>query len=292
MSTKETGGNRRERRPGQQRPQPKHTPPEVIYTPGKPFHRNRLILRLLTIVAVVLAICMGMSIFFRVDTVYVTGSEKYDPYTIQQASGIEKGDSLLFFGRSGAAAKIINKLHYVRSVRFEVNLPGTVNIIIEEAPTAYAIQSDRNQWWLITADGRVTEQVDMATAANYTSIVGVVLATPQPGQLAVAAENEPEGDTPVVITGADRLRAALAVVQALEANEILGQATSVDVSNLQALEFWYGKQYQVKLGDSQRLNYKIAAAKQAISQMSPYQSGVLDASFTTLPDRVGFYKFP
>lgn len=291
MSTKDNGTSRQSRRPGERKPQLKTNAPEVIYTPGKPFQRSRLILRLLTIVAVVLAICMGLSIFFRVDTVLVTGADKYDPYTIQQASGIEKGDSLLFFGKSGAAARIINKLHYVRSVRFEVKLPGTVNIIIDEAPTAYAIKCDQGHWWLITADGRVVEQTDAAVAGKYTAIEGVVLQSPKVGRQAVAAEPQEQTGMPVVITGADRLNAALNILQALEANEILGQAASINVSNLQALEFWYGKQYQVKLGDAQQLKYKIAAVKQAIAQMSPYESGVLDASFTALPDRVGFHKF-
>lgn len=292
MATKEHNGAGDSRRNRERKPQPKHTAPEVVYTPGKAFQRNRLILRLLTIVAVVLAISMGLSIFFRVDTVEISGAQKYDPATIWSASGIEEGDSLLFFGKAGTAAKIIRQLPYVRSVRFDVRLPGTVHIIVEESPTAYSIRCTEGLWWLITADGRVAEQTDGATAGNYTKILGVELQSPEVGGNAVAAEPVQEGAYPVVITGADRLNTALSIVQTLEKNEILGKAASVDVSNLQDLEFWYGTQYRVKLGNTDRLDYKIVLVKGAIAELSPYETGIMDATLTINPDGIRLLENP
>ena len=292
MSTKDTRSSGTPRRRREKKPEPQHNAPEVVYTPGKAFNRNRLILRLLTIVAVVLALSMGLSIFFRVDKVLVSGTEKYDPHTVQTVSGIQEGDSLLFFGKSAAAARIVSNLHYVRSVRFEVKLPGTVTIIIEESPTAYAIECSQGNWWMITADGRVVEQTDATAAANFTVIEGVKLQSPVIGEPAVALEPVQEGDTPVVITGADRLKAALSVVQALEANEILGQASRVDVSNLQAMEFWYGVRYQIKLGDGSDLSYKIAAAKATIEELGQYNSGVLDVSKWMTTGKVSVNPLP
>ena len=37
--------------------------------------------------------------------------------------------------------------------------------------------------------------------------------------------------------------------------------------------------------------YKIAYMKNAILQMSDYQTGILDVSFTTWPDQVGYTPF-
>ena len=70
----------------------------------------------------VVAMLLGMSIFFKVDTITVTGAQKYSEWTVSQASGLEKGDSLLFFGRAGAAGKIIRQLPFVKSVRFRILL--------------------------------------------------------------------------------------------------------------------------------------------------------------------------
>lgn len=284
MATKENSGANRPRRP--QKTQPRNTAPEVVVTQPKPFVRRRLLMRLLTILAVVIAIGMGLSIFFKVDTITVTGAQKYSEWTVSQASGLEKGDSLLFFGRAGAAGKIIRQLPYVKSVRFRIDLPGTVNIIIEESPVAYTVADSKGKPWLITSEGRVVEQTDAAAAAK---IIGVTLLDPKVGELAVAAETDT--DAIVTTTGADRLQAALEICALLEQNEFLGTVASVDVTSLQAIELWYGQQYQIKLGNTERLDYKIAAVRQAIGQMSNYHTGVLDASFTAFKDSVGYMPF-
>lgn len=289
MPAKENPGASRQRRAT--KTQPKNTVPEVVYTQPKAFNRSRLVMRLLTILAVVMAVGMGLSIFFKVDTITVTGAEKYTAWSVSEASGIEKGDSLLFFGRAGAAGKIISDLPYVKSVRFGIKLPGTVNIIIEESPLAYSVKDTAGNWWLITSEGRVVEPTDGVTAMSTTSITGITLRSPVAGELAVAEEKTVAEGELVTATNADRLQAALEVFRQLEKNEVLGKVATVDVSSLRSIEMWYGTQYQVKLGNVSSMDYKIAAVKQAIAQMSQYQTGILDASFTTFPDKVSYTPF-
>lgn len=287
MSENERG---RARRPGRRaaKSQPKTNAPKVVYTPAREFNRGRLVLHIVTLTAVAFAIFLGLSIFFKVEKVVVSGAEKYSDWTIYEVSGIKEGDSLLFFGQASAGSKIIDALPYIQKVHFDIELPGTVHIIVEEAPVGYALQAEDGSWWLMTAQGRITEQWGTAAPSKYTAVYGVALKAPTVGAAAVAAEAGEEGTS---VTGADRLSAALQILQQLEANEMLGKVASVDVSNLQALQMWYGTRYQVKLGDSGNLAYKIAAVKSAIDQMSPYQTGILDASFTTFPNSVGFMQF-
>lgn len=260
--------------------------PEVIYTPAKEFNRNRLVLNILTVFAVAFAIFLGLSIFFKVEQVTVSGNEKYSEWSVYEAAGIQEGDSLLFFGQAHVSSKIIDALPYVTLVRYEIKLPGTVHIIIEEADVAYSLQSEDGSWWLMTAQGRLTEQVNAAVASNYAQVKGITLRSPKVGQNAVAVETG-EGS----VTGADRLETALLIVAQLEANELFGKVTSIDVSTLQKLEFWCGQQYQVKLGDSSRMDVKIAAVKETMEKLSDYQRGILDASFTVYPNSVGYMQF-
>ena len=72
----------------------------------------------------------------------------------------------------------------------------------------------------------------------------------------------------------------LSIVDFLENNGIIGNMTSIDVSNMNDLQMWYGTRFQVILGDTTDLSFKIASMKSALSQMGDYQSGVLDVSFT------------
>ena len=44
----------------------------------------------------------------------------------------------------------------------------------------------------------------------------------------------------------------------------------------------------MNLGDTNDIEKKISYMKQAVAQLSEYQIGVLDVSFVTWPDQVGF----
>lgn len=278
--------------------------PAVIYTEPAAFSRNRLVVQLVTVIAVVLALTVGLSVFFKVQHIYVSGAKVYSESAITEVCGISKGDNLLTFSHARAAALIQANRPYVREVRFGIKLPDTVNIIIEEDEVVYAVKDDTGQWWLMNSSGRVVTQGTSATVANKTQILGVNLDNPVPNEHAVAMESapavtdttDPSGETvaeitPVTTTGAQRLDAALEILKALEANDIVGSAASVDVSRIDDIVLWYGTRYQVNLGDSTRLEYKIACMNSVIAQMSEYQSGVLDCSFTIWEKQVGYTPF-
>ena len=277
----------------------------VVYTQPKVFNRNRLLIQLVSIVAVVLALVLCLSIFFRVETITVSGANAYSAWAIREASGVEEGDYLLTFSKARACAKIKAELPYVDTVRIGIKLPNTVNIVIEEIDVVYAIQDVDGIWWLMTSEGKIMEQTDTAGAGDYTKVLGVKIVTPEPEKQAVAFQNlttesqteqetSPEGETqvtPVIITEQQKLSAALTILQALELNEIVGEAASVDVSDLTRIELWYGTRYQVNLGDTNNMDYKIACLKYTVSSLAEYDSGELDISFTIWPDKVTYSPF-
>ena len=272
--------------------------PAVIYTQPQAFNRNRLLIQLLTVVAVVIALVLGLSVFFKVETIQVSGAEVYSEWTIREASGLQEGDNLLTFSHARSAALIKANLPYVDTVRFGIKLQDTVNIIVKEVEVVYAIKDQNGQWWLMNSDGRIVEMGDNSKASNHTQVLGVVLDNPVVDERAVAmeavsTETIPEGETvPVVTTtGAQRLTAAMQILKALEQNDIVGEAASVDVTRIEDIILWYGSRYQVNLGDSTRLDYKIACMNDVILQMSDYQSGILDISFTIWPTQVGYTPF-
>ena len=270
--------------------------PSVTYTQPLPFNLNKLLLQLASVIAVVLAVAIGLSVFFNVERVVIYGNEAYSAWTIQEASGIEKGQSLLGIGRPRACGKIITALPYVKTARIGIKLPDTVNIYIEEFDVSYAVEAADESWWLITSNGKIAEQIDKAAANSYTKIKGVQLVGPTIGEQAVALEifepeaTEAEGATEeteaplVIVTANDRLKAALLILESLEANEIVGEIASVDVTSLFNMELMYGQRYQVKLGDTSQMDKKISQMKQSVAQLNEYQSGILDVSYTTWPD--------
>lgn len=276
--------------------------PQVTYTQPVPVNLNQMLMKILIVVAIVVAFTLGLSVFFKVEKVVVFGNKAYSAWTVQEAGGIETGSNLLSLNNTRACGKIMAALPYVDNVRIGIKLPDTVNIYIEEIDVAYAITTKDGTNWLMTSGGKVVEQIDSGTANDYTRIEGVYLDAPAPGQQARALEvvqettapedgAQPTEEAPVIVTGAARLDTALMILNELEANDIVGEAASIDVGSLNNIELWYGQRFQVKLGDAGNMNIKISWMKSAVNQRSDYDMGVLDVSFTTWPDRVGYTPF-
>lgn len=278
----------------------------VVYTQPKVFNRNRLLIQLVSVVAVVVALIMCLSIFFRVKTITVTGANAYSAWAVREASGIQEGDYLMTFSKARACAKIKAELSYVDRVRIGIKLPDTVNIVIEEIDVVYAIQDSDGIWWLMTSDGLIMEQADSAKAGEFTKVLGVKISQPEPEKQAVAYQELPEagaaaqettpegetvGPTPLIVTEQQKLYAALEILRALELNEVVGEAASVDVSDLTRIELWYGTRYKVNLGENVDMDYKIACLKYTVNSLSDYDSGELDISFTTWKEQVTYTPF-
>ena len=274
---------------------------QIQYTPSKPFNRNRFLLRLATVAAVVLALVFGMSIFFKARQVTVSGAVKYTEWEVRQASGIQDGDALLSLSEAKIAAKIQEELPYVGDVRVGIKLPDTVNIEIIELEVVYAAEDINGAWWLMDAAGRIVDSTNAAAAKGYTRIEGVKLQEAVVGQQAAAAEPKPEGTEETVtgptiptlppIPAAQKLSAAIQIFTSLESNGVMGSVDTVDVSELQELTLLYENRYLVSLGDGSRLDYKIGAMKAAIQKMGQFQTGYLDVSFTIWPNEVGYRPF-
>lgn len=283
---------------------PKSPTQPIIYTQPKAFNVHRLMIQLMSILAVVLALIMGMSIFFKVEVIEVSGANVYTEWAVREASGIEEGDNLLTFSRARAGGKIYASLAYVDHVRFGIKLPNTVIIDIDELDVVYAIASSDGTWYLMGSEGKVVEQTDGGTAANYTKVLGVTLKSPTINTQAVAyedavfASDEEDGETaaateaPVVtVTNAAKLATALTILQSLERNGIVGEVASIDVSDLDHIQLNYGVRYEVNLGDSNNMDYKIAAMTDTINNLAEYETGELDVSFKIWENMVGYTPF-
>lgn len=273
--------------PKKRKPSPKRPTPDVVYTQPGPFNRNRFFLYLLTVVAVVLALIFGMAIFFKVEIVTVSGVNKYTEWDIRQASGIQDGENLLTINEPKISSNIKAKLPYVNKVRVGIKLPNTVKIEIEELDVVYAVEAEDSSWWLIRSDGGVVEKTNSAEAAQHTKVLGIKITDPKVGEKAVAAQPAPpEGETvPVTVLASEQLSVAVSIMQYLEETGIIGDAASVDVTDLGNIQLWYGNRFQILLGDTTQLLYKIGLIETAITEhMQSYDSGILDASLTIKPD--------
>lgn len=302
----------KQRRPERRvsRQQAKRAESQVVYTPPKSFNKYQFLLAIISVAAIVLALTLGMSIFFKVENIYVAGAEKYSAWDIREASGIQVGDNLMTLGKAKVSGKIIARLPYVEKVRIGIKLPDTVNIEIVESDITYAIQAEDDGWWFINSQGRVLEMTTGIIAEYFTKIEGVKIMIPAIGQQAVAATGlpaetqEPTADPAVpteamdatqtptapmdTVSADQQLMFAITLIQHLETNGVVGEVTRINVADLFNIELTYEDRYRVQLGDTSQMDRKVRSMVEAIAQMSDYQRGDLDVSFTIWPDKVGY----
>ncbi len=271
---------------------PREEIPQVVYTAPKPMRRGRFAWRLVSMAAVVAAIFLGLSVFFRVDTITVAGADKYSPWMIRQASGISTGDALLSIGEARVASRIIAKLPYVDEVKVGVRLPGTVEIQVTELQVTYSVEDENGAWWLVSSSGRAVEQVALEKALGYTRAEGLAIRTPQPGEPVQAIPGQiidPGEGTAVQMdqTDADaQLAALISIMTGLEKNRIIGEVSLIDVTDTTALRLEFPQLLTVHLGDTDRMEHKLAYLASAVQQLEESQSGELDLSLDYSEDAI------
>ncbi len=271
---------------------PREEVPDVVYTPPKPLRRGKLLWKLVSMVTVVAAIFMGLSVFFRVDTIAVAGADKYTPWMIRQASGVQIGDPLLSIGEARVASRIRMELPFVDDIKVGIRLPGTVEIQVTELQVTYSVEDENGSWWLIASNGRAVESVTMDKALGYTRVEGLVIRTPEVGQSVQAVPGkfvDPDDGTSMEMdqTDADaQLQTLIGVLSALEQNRIIGQIAVVDVTDVTDLRLEYPHLLTVRLGGAERMDYKIGYLAAAVEKLEDNQSGELDLTLEYSEDAI------
>ncbi len=88
--------------------------------------------KLLCAGAVAVALTMGATVFFQVETVAVTGNSRYSQEEIIKATGIQTGDNLFRMNKYQIAHQVLQGLPYVEELTIRRALPSTIVITVKE----------------------------------------------------------------------------------------------------------------------------------------------------------------
>lgn len=231
--------------------------------------------RLLIMVAVVAALALSMIIFFRVRHVEVRGNSFYSAEEVSAATAIASGDNLLTISRGQVAGSIMAQLPYIESVQVTRQLPDTVIVTVTEFDTTYAVQDAAGTWYLMTATGKLTEQVSDQAAKEHIQVENLVLKDPVIGEQAVPSADEGKEDP-----AQRRMETLLQLLKEIEAAELVREISSVNVLSTSSISLWYGDRFQVELGGSDQLAYKLEYLKLIIAEQKDYVTGTIDLSLT------------
>ena len=90
--------------------------------------------KLLSMLVICGAIVAALTLFFRVNTVVVSGQQRYTQQQILDASGIQTGDNLFLLNKYDVANQIIGELPYIETIRINRKLPDTLLVEVRLMP--------------------------------------------------------------------------------------------------------------------------------------------------------------
>ena len=144
--------------------------------------------KLLSVLVICSAIIVAMTLFLRVDKIVVTGQKRYTEEEIREATGVELGSNMYLLNKYDIVRAITRELPYIEDIRVNRKLPDTLLIEVRESGRPFALVQDGSAW-LISAGGKIVEQLPEKEARQYGLISGCQLLAPSVGtSLALATE--------------------------------------------------------------------------------------------------------
>ena len=210
--------------------------------------------KLLSMLAICAAIVAAITLFFKVETVEITGQQRYTAQQIKAVTGIQSGDNLVLLNKYEIAGGIIEALPYVEEIRINRKLPDRLQIEVRECETPLALVQD-NAAWLISPKGKIVEQEKVAAAKEYASISGCELLAPSVGtQIALATEFSAKRSS------------LLALLAALSDAGMLEQLDGVRLDDLRVLRMDYAGRFTVELPYEADYPYKLRFLREVLNR--------------------------
>ena len=191
--------------------------------------------KLLSVLLICTAILVAMTLFFRVDEIVVTGQRRYTEEEIREASGVEAGSNLYMLNKYDIVRAIVAKLPYIEDIRVNRKLPDTLLIEVHESGRPFALVQDGSAW-LISAGGKIVEQLPGGKAGQYGIISGCELLAPSVGtSLALATEY------------ASQQASLLALLEALDNAGLTENVDGIRLDELSYLKMDYVGRFTVRM---------------------------------------------
>ncbi len=250
--------------------------------------------KFLIMLAVVAVIFLSMLIFFKVKHIEVIPPEAaegarsyYSADEIVEACGINIDENLLNISKPTVAARIHAALPYVNEIQIKKQLPGTVIISFTEFDVTYGIQDESGGWWLMSREGRIMEQATEQEVRGHLTVSGMPIQRPEAGDYFVPAATDGADMSEI----AAKQTVVLELLPALEKMSYAKQIVSVDVSTSYDLILWYGTRYEVRLGTTKDLTYKLQYLQTLLENKDlQRRSGTIDLTFNE-DEKAHFLEF-
>lgn len=239
--------------------------------------RKRRIKRLaamLVLFVLVAVITLSLTVFFKVETITISGNTHYAEQDIIEKSGIRIGENIILLKSQNAVDALKKEFVYIENARVKKNIyTGTAQIIVEEAQPFCTLKAGEGEYYLISRGGTILERFNQQPDGMYT-VTGLDISGSMIGSTLDSEGNE-------------QLQILEEMFSAIE-NTGLSKITDIDVSDVLNIVVNYDNRVDVEFGTHAELEYKAKYAKEILEkEIKPYERGTLDVSYChTTPNAV------
>lgn len=230
--------------------------------------RRKLKKNMLSILLAVVVMCVGLvlvfSLFFKINTVTISGDKVYSDKMVTEKSGIEIGGNLFKVSEAKLSQKLSKDLPYIKSVTIERKLPDTIIINIEAAKEVAAITTKKG-FVLLDETGKVLDKNASILKENVAVINNVKL------------KEYIEGEK-VVLTDEKKTEALIKLFEAIK-NADMQLLTEIDLKNVNDIKIKYDDRITFAVGSLTNIETKFArgvAALEKENEINAYSEGTLD----------------
>ena len=225
-----------------------------------------LLYKMLSVIVICMAIVIALTLFFRVDSVVVSGQQRYTEEEIRTASGVHPGDNMYLLNKHEVARNILRELPYISTIRINRRLPDTLLIEIQESGKPMAVVQDGSAW-LVSSDGKIVEQKPEAEAVNYGLITGCELLAPSVGtSIALATEYAAQQES------------LINLLEALEDAGITDEVDGIRLDDLSYINMDYGGRFTVRIAYNADYSWELTKLTQTLAreEIQSNMTGTID----------------
>ena len=235
---------------------------------------RKIILIVLLLGLVVTFVALSFTVFFKIDTIEVSGDSRYSSEQIINASGVLIGDNLLVLDSGEISSRVSAVLPYVRRVKLNRAFPSKLVLEVVPAEVERVYLCETAYAWC-DSDDKVLE----------------LNSRPQENATVIKLEGVTAGAAGEYVTFADPSIMALINVlyETLDSNGLAGTMTVIDLTDLNNISMIYQNRIMVELGSQSSLAYKMQAAALALLEEDNSRMGTLKLS--TLNEENTTYYF-
>ena len=173
----------------------------------------------LVILLVAVGVALSLTVFFKIETISVTGSGIYSEADVLTYSKIDEGDNLFLVDESRVSNSITQNLPYVYEVKIKRELPSTVKLVLTDAVVKYSIETEEG-YILLDDNFKVLETNAEQLPAATTGIFDASVSSAQAGYT-IEFEDE---------TTAGNLKALSDIIKSLDITEATA-ISSTDINH-------------------------------------------------------------